>query len=37
MEGAARVTIDGQQGVGWMEMGWETDYLRHIIAQRPNY
>jgi len=37
MEGAARVTIDGRHGVGWMEMGWETDYLRHIIAESRNY
>ena len=37
MEGAARAWIDGQEGVGWMEMGWQTEYLRHIVEQSPNY
>lgn len=33
VEGAGRARIDGQQGVGWMEVAWPTDYLAHIKAQ----
>jgi hypothetical protein len=34
-EGAARATIDGQPGVGWMEMCWPKAYLEHIVANSP--
>jgi hypothetical protein len=37
MEGAARIWVDGEEGAGWMEMGWQTDYLQHIIKHRHNY
>lgn len=29
-EGAAHISIDGNAGSGWMEMGWPTAYLEHI-------
>jgi hypothetical protein len=29
-EAAARITIDGKPGVGWLEHAWPTDYLAHI-------
>lgn len=35
-EAAARVTIDGKPGVGWLEHAWPTDYLAHIRAN-PGY
>ncbi|MBF7014376.1 hypothetical protein QUC32_08270 [Novosphingobium resinovorum] len=31
-EGAARLTIDGNPGGGWMEMGWPISYLEHVRA-----
>ena len=34
-EAAARGTIDGKLGVGWMEMAWPSDYLAHIVANSP--
>ena len=36
MEGAANVFLDEKKGVGWMEMGWQTDYLNHIIHKNYN-
>lgn len=35
-EAAARITIDGKPGVGWLEHAWPTDYLAHIRAN-PAY
>lgn len=29
-ESAARMIVDGKEGVGWMEHAWQTDYLAHI-------
>jgi hypothetical protein len=29
-ESGGRATIDGRQGVGWMEIAWPTSYLEHI-------
>ena len=37
MEAAAKIWIDGEEGAGWMEMGWETEYLKHIIENSSNY
>lgn len=34
-ESGARVMIDGNEGVGWMECCWPTDYLAHIRANGP--
>jgi hypothetical protein len=34
-ESGARIAIDGQAGVGWMECCWPTDYLAHIRANGP--
>lgn len=31
-ESAARMTMDGKQGVGWLEHAWPSDYLAHIRA-----
>lgn len=31
-EGAARISIDGHVGSGWMEMGWPIAYLEHVRA-----
>lgn len=36
MEGAGKATIDGRDGVGWMEVAWPTAYLDHIRSI-PNY
>lgn len=35
-EAAARITVDGKPGVGWLEHAWPTDYLAHIRAN-PAY
>lgn len=35
-EAAARITVDGRPGVGWLEHAWPTDYLAHIRAN-PAY
>jgi hypothetical protein len=35
LEGPGRARIDGKPGLGWMEMGWPTDYLAHIRAHAP--
>ena len=35
-EAAARITIDGKPGVGWLECAWPTDYLAHVRAN-PAY
>lgn len=35
-EAAARITVDGKPGVGWLEHAWPTDYLAHIRAN-PGY
>ena len=34
-ESGGRSTIDGKQGVGWMEIGWPKAYLDHIIKNGP--
>jgi hypothetical protein len=34
-ESGGRATIDGKQGVGWMEVGWPKDYLDHINKNGP--
>lgn len=34
-EGAARTTIDGKDGLGWMEVTWPMGYLEHIRANGP--
>lgn len=34
-EAASIATIDGKQGVGWLEMAWPKAYLEHIIAHSP--
>lgn len=31
-EGAARARFDGVEGIGWMEVAWQTAYLDHIRA-----
>ncbi|MET0547379.1 MAG: hypothetical protein ABWZ40_13840, partial [Caulobacterales bacterium] len=30
-ESAATAIIDGKPGVGWLECGWSTPYLEHIL------
>ena len=35
-EAAARITVDGKPGVGWLEHAWPTDYLAHLRAN-PAY
>ncbi len=37
MEAPAKIWIDGQEGAGWLEMGWETEYLEHIVKHSANY
>jgi hypothetical protein len=34
-ESGARAVIDGEQGVGWMEVGWPKTYLDHINENGP--
>ncbi len=34
-EGASVVTIDGQAGAGWVEMGWPISYLKHVADNGP--
>ncbi len=34
-ESGGRATIDGKQGVGWMEVGWPKDCLDHINKNGP--
>jgi hypothetical protein len=34
-ESGGRATIDGKQGVGWMEVGWPKAYLDHINENGP--
>jgi hypothetical protein len=34
-ESGGRATIDGKQGVGWMEIAWPTAYLEHLGKSGP--
>ena len=33
-EGCGSAVIDGQPGVGWLEVAWPTDYLAYIAANK---
>ena len=34
-EGAARTSVDGEVGTGWMEVAWAPAYLDHVKANGP--
>lgn len=37
IEAAGRAWIDGEEGLAWTEIAWQTDYLNHLIEHGADY